>query len=167
MIKGIAAGRKGSGCVRQFVFLLAFGMLALAAGPSAATSIVPISDPELYARADAIVHGIVVSNQVGEDAFGRPETVTRIAPLAVLKGQITGELVLHQLGGTLPDGRFFKLSGTPGVHRSVARSSSLRSRIPKATTRPRSFCWASSRSSRTSADRASRCRRSSPMIRCR
>ena len=72
MIKGLAAGRKGGGCARQFVFLLAFGMLALAAGPSAATSIVPISDPELYARADVIVRGIVVSSRVSEDPSGRP-----------------------------------------------------------------------------------------------
>ena len=50
---------------------------------------------------------------VGEDALGRPETVTRIAPLAVLKGRVAGDLVLHQLGGTLPDGRFFKLWGRP------------------------------------------------------
>ena len=74
----------------------------LAAGPSSATSIVPITDQELVARADVIVHGVVVSSHVGEDALGRPETVTRIAPLAVLKGQVSGDLVLHQLGGSCP-----------------------------------------------------------------
>ena len=63
MIKCLAAGRKG-GCARQFVFLLVFGMLAVAAGPAAATSVVPISDPELAARADVIVHGVVVSSHV-------------------------------------------------------------------------------------------------------
>ena len=47
------------------------------------------------------------------DGLGRPETVTTIAPLAVLKGQVPGTLVLHQLGGTMPDGRFFKLWGRP------------------------------------------------------
>src|SRR6202030_1494938 len=36
-----------------------------------------------------------------------------IEPLAVLKGQLAGSLVIHQLGGTLPDGRFFKLWGRP------------------------------------------------------
>jgi hypothetical protein len=31
----------------------------------------------------------------------------------VLKGHVSGALVLHQLGGELPDGRFFKLWGRP------------------------------------------------------
>ncbi len=113
MIKCLAADRKDAAAHVRLSFALVFGVLALAAGPSTATSVVPISDPELYARADVIVHGVVVSNHVGEDALGRPETVTSIAPLAVLKGQLAGELVLHQLGGTLPDGRFFKLWGRP------------------------------------------------------
>ena len=60
-----------------------------------------------------IVHGVVVASQVGEDALGRPETVTVITPLEVLKGHVSGALVLHQLGGELPDGRFFKLWGRP------------------------------------------------------
>ena len=92
---------------------LVFGLFALGAGLSFATSIVPITDLELHARADAIVHGVVVSNSVGADALGRPETVTRIAPLAVLKGKVSADLVIHQLGGALPDGRFFKLWGRP------------------------------------------------------
>jgi hypothetical protein len=76
-------------------------------------SVIPISDRELRARADVIVRGIVVSSEVAEDALGRPETVTVVAPLEILKGQFAGELVLHQLGGTLPDGQFFKLWGRP------------------------------------------------------
>jgi hypothetical protein len=78
-----------------------------------ATSIIPISDGELYLRADVIVHGIVISSRTAEDGFGRPETVSTIAPLAVLKGSLSGDLILHQLGGTLPDGRFFKMWGRP------------------------------------------------------
>ncbi len=78
-----------------------------------ATSVIPISDRELLSRADVVVHGIVVSSDVTVDWQGRPETVTVIEPLAVLKGRLAGSLVLHQLGGTLPDGRFFKLWGRP------------------------------------------------------
>lgn len=79
----------------------------------AATSIIPISDQGLYRRADVIVHGIVVSSDVTVDEAGRPETLSVIEPLSVLKGRLSGSLVLHQLGGTLPDGRFLKLWGRP------------------------------------------------------
>ncbi len=75
-----------------------------------------MSDGELYQRADVVVHGIVVSSGVTEDDLGRPETVTFIEPLSVLKGSLSGSLILHQLGGTLPDGRFFQLFGRPEYH---------------------------------------------------
>jgi hypothetical protein len=78
-----------------------------------ATSVIPISDRELLSRADVVVHGIVVSSDVSVDDRGIPETVTVIEPIAVLKGRLAGSLVLHQLGGTLPDGRFFRLWGRP------------------------------------------------------
>jgi hypothetical protein len=78
-----------------------------------ATTVIPISDRELLSRADVVVHGIVVSADVTVDDRGMPETVTVIEPLAVLKGRLAGSLVLHQLGGMLPDGRFFKLWGRP------------------------------------------------------
>ncbi|MFN2384813.1 MAG: IPT/TIG domain-containing protein [Thermoanaerobaculia bacterium] len=88
---------------------LALGVSALAA----ATSLIPISDAELYQRADVIVRGVVLSNSVGEDDWGRPETVTRIQPLETMKGGLSGELVIHQVGAHLPDGRFFQLWGRP------------------------------------------------------
>ncbi|HSS44956.1 MAG TPA: IPT/TIG domain-containing protein [Thermoanaerobaculia bacterium] len=78
-----------------------------------ATSVIPISDAELYRRADVIVHGVVASSDVTADNLGRPETLTVIEPLAVLKGRLTGNLILHQSGGRLPDGRFFQLWGRP------------------------------------------------------
>ena len=78
-----------------------------------ATSVIPISDAELYRRADVVVYGIIVSSDVTVDDTGRPETLTFIEPLSVLKGRLSGPLVLHQAGGTLPDGRFFKLWGRP------------------------------------------------------
>jgi hypothetical protein len=89
--------------------LLALGVSALLA----ATSVIPISDGELYHRADVIVRGVVLSNTVGEDDWGRPETVTRIQPLETMKGSVSGELVIHQVGAHLPDGRFFQLWGRP------------------------------------------------------
>ena len=91
---------------------LAAGLLVFA-GVSRATSIIPISDAELARRADVVVHGIVLSNQVSVDDHGRPETLTFIQPISILKGSISGTLVLHQLGGELPDGRFFKMWGRP------------------------------------------------------
>src|SRR6266487_5706338 len=81
---------------------LAFGLTLLLGlrGALPATSVIPISDAELYRRADVIVHGIVLSSDVTVDDLGRPETLTFVEPLAVLKGQVSGSLVLHQTGGT-------------------------------------------------------------------
>ena len=78
-----------------------------------ATSVIPISDAELYRRADLVLHGIVLSSEVGEDRLGRPETVSVIRPLATFKGGVSGDLVIHQVGGTLADGRFLKMWGAP------------------------------------------------------
>src|SRR6202043_3928125 len=77
------------------------------------TSFIPISDAELSRRADVVVHGIVISSVVKADRLGRPETVSVIAPLSVLKGTLKGALIIHQLGGQLPDGRFFQMWGRP------------------------------------------------------
>lgn len=92
--------------------LAAAGVLALA-GTLAATTVIPIADRELYRRADVVVHGIVVSSETVEAEDGWPETVTFVQPLAVWKGSLSGDLVLRQAGGTLPDGRFFRLWGRP------------------------------------------------------
>src|SRR5258706_15760700 len=92
---------------RRLCFLLAAGTLSCAL--LSATTVIPIPDRELRQRADVVVRGIVVSNEVAEDALGRPETVTTITPLEVLKGNLPGDLVLHQFGGRLADGRFFQL----------------------------------------------------------
>jgi hypothetical protein len=78
-----------------------------------ATSIVPMRDRELRARADVIVRGVVETSDVTVDDSGRPETLTVIRPLEVMKGELRGDLVIHQAGGTLPDGRFFRLWGRP------------------------------------------------------
>jgi len=100
--------KKGGGGLPPILLLA-----ALFPGGLFATTVIPISDGELYRRADVIVRGIVLSSRVGEDVWGRPETVTWIQPLDVLKGAVGESLVLHQAGGVLPDGRFFQLWGRP------------------------------------------------------
>ncbi|HEY6147965.1 MAG TPA: hypothetical protein VIZ69_09715, partial [Thermoanaerobaculia bacterium] len=98
--------------IRRGLLVLA-AVLCVHSRAARATSVIPISDAELYRRADLVLHGIVLSSEVSEDRLGRPETVSVIRPLATLKGGVSGDLVIHQLGGTLPDGRFFKMWGAP------------------------------------------------------
>jgi hypothetical protein len=105
------AWRAGERAGIRLCFLLVAGTLL--SSLLSATSIVPLSDRELHSRADVVLRGVVVSNRVAQDAFGRPETITVIAPLELLKGDVSGQLVLHQLGGRLADGRFFQLWGRP------------------------------------------------------
>jgi len=95
---------------RSFALTGAASALASALG---ATSVVPITDRELYLRCDLIVHGVVVSSDVTVDERGRPEMLTVIEPLAIVKGRLSGSLILHQLGGILPDGRFLQIWGRP------------------------------------------------------
>ena len=54
--------------MRLVMFAAAFGVLV--AGRVSATTVIPISDRELYDRADVIVHGVVVSSGVAEDPRG-------------------------------------------------------------------------------------------------
>jgi IPT/TIG domain-containing protein len=103
--------RTGFGVFGRRLALAGIGWISAVILP--ATSIIPISDAELYARADVVVHGIVVSSGVQADQLGRPETLTIVEPMEVLKGRLPGTLVLHQLGGVLPDGRFFQMWGRP------------------------------------------------------
>jgi hypothetical protein len=93
-------------------FLLA-SLVLLIASRLEGTSIIPIRDSELYLRADIVVHGIVLSSATQADSLGRPETVTVIDPLEVVKGRRRGRLVIHQTGGVLPNGRFLQLWGRP------------------------------------------------------
>jgi subtilase family serine protease len=107
----IARGWRFAQTAVFFPCLLIVGTLSTAV--LSATTVVPITDRELFTRADVVVHGIVASSRTVEDGLGRPETVTVIQPLALVKGRLSGSLVLHQLGGELPDGRFLKLWGRP------------------------------------------------------
>jgi hypothetical protein len=108
---------RGCGLRPDFAFRLRTLLFAAVsvwmAGSLGATSVIPITDRELYERADVIVHGIVVSSDATADDRGVPETLSVIEPLEVLKGRLSGPLVLHQVGGRLPDGRFFQLWGRP------------------------------------------------------
>jgi subtilase family serine protease len=98
-------------CAFSCRLLLIIG--ALTASVLSATTLIPVSDRALQARADVVVRGVVVSSHVSEDPARRPETVSVIEPLEVVKGDLSGALVLHQLGGELPGRRFFKLWGRP------------------------------------------------------
>ena len=51
-----------------------------------ATTVIPIADHDLQDRADAIVHGVVISSWVEESAAGQPITVSVIAPIETVKG---------------------------------------------------------------------------------
>ena len=90
-------GRRTERTTSRLSFLIALGFLFSAAA-AFATTIVPISTSELADRADAIVRGVVVSTSVETDAEGRPETISVIQPLEVVKGNVPGALVLRQLG---------------------------------------------------------------------
>jgi hypothetical protein len=92
---------------------LAAAIAWLAASTAFAVTFLPISDATLRARADAIVDGVVLSTRASADPEGRPETITVIAPIDVLKGHVGDMLLLHQLGGSLPDGRASMLGGSP------------------------------------------------------
>ena len=106
-------GRRREKKTASRLSFLSVALLLLAAPFVVATTVVPIATGDLANRSDAIVRGVVLSTSVTADAEGRPETVTVIAPLEVVKGVVPGDLVLRQLGGRLPDGTFFQLWGRP------------------------------------------------------
>lgn len=110
-ISAIGRRRERKTAPRSSFLLVAISILL--SSTLSATTIVPVRTDELATRADAIVHGVVVSTSVVPDAEGRPETVTVIAPMEVVKGVVPDTLVLRQLGGRMPDGTFFQLWGRP------------------------------------------------------
>src|SRR6476661_649462 len=66
-------GRAGERAGFRLCFLLF--LAALVPGLARATTVIPVKDQELRARSDVVLHGVVVSTRVGEDAAGRPETI--------------------------------------------------------------------------------------------
>ncbi len=105
--------RRGEGSVilRLSFLIAALVLLGQAAAPG--TTIIPVTDRELYQRADVIVHGVVLSSEVQEVENGMIETVSVVRPFGVVKGSLGGDLVLHQIGGRLRDGRFVQIWGRP------------------------------------------------------
>lgn len=109
---GAPSGCRYAWCVHAFACAIA-AIAWVTVPPAWAVAFLPVSDATLRARAAAIVHGVVLSTRVVADALGRPERVAIIRPIEVLKGSVPGDLVLHQLGGKLPDGRALELGGSP------------------------------------------------------
>jgi hypothetical protein len=97
---------------RSWLALIVAAAAMLAAFPLPGATFIPMRDREIFARAEVVVHGIVMSSDV---VAGQrwPETVTVIRPLRVLKGQLQGSLVLHQAGGRLSEGFVYHLPGRP------------------------------------------------------
>ncbi len=96
-------------------------LLILLGGAAAgrATTIIPISDAELYRRADVVVHGIVLTSDVTVDDQNRPETLTLIQPIAVLKGSLSGSLAIHQLGESCPTAASSRCGEGPSTRRAT------------------------------------------------
>jgi hypothetical protein len=94
----------------HLVALLAF-IAAITAPVSAAS--VRTSDRGLYAMADVVVHGIVISAEVQTLPNGSPQTVSVIEPLEVLKGGLPGSLIIREEGAIASDGTGFDLASPP------------------------------------------------------
>jgi hypothetical protein len=78
-----------------------------------ATTLLPISDEDLKARARVVVEGVVVRVEVRRSRGGIPETWSTIRPERVFKGPFRGDLVLRDRGGELPDGSGLEVFGRP------------------------------------------------------
>jgi hypothetical protein len=95
--------------------ILGAAALALLAGaaPLSATTIFRLSDGELLSRASVVAEGTVLRAAPRINRLGLPETETTIRVTRVFRGSLSGELVLRDLGGDLPDGRWLRIWGRP------------------------------------------------------
>lgn len=96
--------------IRSRVLPFAFVLLA---SPLHATTIFTLGDAELWERSSLVVEGIVSRVGSRENSAGLPETESTIRVLRTYKGERAGELVLRDLGGQLPDGRWLRIWGRP------------------------------------------------------
>jgi hypothetical protein len=94
LLAGAAAGLLGVSCLR-------------------ATTLLPIPDEELKARARVVLEGVVVRVEVRRSRRGFPETWSTVRPERVFKGPFRGDLVLRDRGGELPDGSGLEVFGRP------------------------------------------------------
>lgn len=95
-------------------FLTGLLLVVLSGGPASATTLHPFTEEELTWVAEAIVVGTVES--MGSVLDGRhPHTHVRIRVEEVLKGEAArgSLLVVRELGGETPDGRFAFVPASP------------------------------------------------------
>ena len=97
--------------IRWAVGLIAVGAALLSAASIWAAQFVPLSIEEMTARAEAVVHGQVLSSQCLKDSQNRIYTQIQLQVIDVWKGKIeTSPLTVVHGGGTL-DGRTSKAEG--------------------------------------------------------
>jgi len=96
--------------ILSFLLFLTLVFLATALP---ATTLLPLSDQKLRARSTVIIEGVVLRVDPYESSRGLPETQATIRPIQVLKGRLSGDLVVRDRGGLLPDGRWLKIFGRP------------------------------------------------------
>ena len=93
--------------------LLFLPLLLLGAAPLSATTIFRLSDGELLSRSTVVAEGTVLRTAARRNLRGSPETETTIRVTRLLRGSHAGDLVLRDLGGELPDGRWLRIWGRP------------------------------------------------------
>jgi hypothetical protein len=110
----VACLRAHRSTIRPGILSLLFvlTLLCLATALSA-TTLLPLSDQKLRARSTVIVEGVVLRVDPYESSRGLPETQATIRPVEVLKGRVSGDLLVRDRGGLLPDGRWLKIFGRP------------------------------------------------------
>ena len=87
-------------------------LLALAAAPALATTMVLATDEELFDQAALVLEGTVVSQAA--DTSGRPATEYRVRVDRTIKGRAPkSEVVVRVPGGTTADGMTLEIHGAP------------------------------------------------------
>ena len=97
--------------------LVVLALLCITA-PSAATTVLQQSFPDLVQKADTIVVGTVSAIEAEWDAaHERPYTFVTFTDLEIRKGHANQEtLTLRFLGGPDPDGNILEIAGVPAFH---------------------------------------------------
>ena len=96
--------------------LVVLALLCITA-PSAATTVLQQSFPDLVQKADTIVVGTVSATAAEWDAATeRPYTFVTFTDLDIRTGPARDTLTLRFLGGPDPDGNILTISGVPAFH---------------------------------------------------